>query len=226
MAARGAALLSVRRDPADAMKPEAALDLALVAASPLVLAGLRAGLTGRGGFEVVLEAHALEQARELGYGGARVVIADGLLPDDADADADAGPPHVVLADPAMPGSAIIAALLAGVSVLPQRTPIDAIGAAAVAAANGLVSSAPALWAEALRDAGRSVAGEPPEPLTPREQQVLVHMSEGLANREIARVLQISPHTAKYHVSQIIAKLQAGSRAHAVAKALRAGWVDA
>ncbi|MEO5843447.1 MAG: trypsin-like peptidase domain-containing protein [Caldimonas sp.] len=38
-------------------------------------------------------------------------------------------------------------------------------------------------------------------------------------------LGISAHTAKFHVAQIIAKLQA-QRAHAVAKALRAGFVDA
>jgi DNA-binding CsgD family transcriptional regulator len=38
-------------------------------------------------------------------------------------------------------------------------------------------------------------------------------------------LQISTHTAKFHVAQIISKLDANSRAHAVAKALRAGLVE-
>jgi hypothetical protein len=46
-----------------------------------------------------------------------------------------------------------------------------------------------------------------------------------SNKLIARRLGISAHTAKFHVAQIIAKLQAQSRAHAVAKALRAGFVD-
>ncbi len=64
-----------------------------------------------------------------------------------------------------------------------------------------------------------------ERLTPRERQVLAAMSNGLGNREIGGVLGISAHTAKFHVAQIIAKLQAQSRAHAVAKALRAGLVD-
>jgi DNA-binding CsgD family transcriptional regulator len=52
------------------------------------------------------------------------------------------------------------------------------------------------------------------------------MSHGLGNREIGGALGISAHTAKFHVAQIIAKLQAQSRAHAVAKALRAGFADA
>ena len=196
------------------------LDLALVAASPLVLAGLRAGLSDLGGFDVVLEAQTLEAARTLGYGGARVVIADALPP----VDSDAGPSLVVLGNASLRGSTIVAALGAGITLLPQRASIEAIGAAASAAAAGLVSSTAALWAQSWRDASRAEAAELPEPLTPREQQVLRHMSDGLANREIAEALQISPHTAKYHVGQIIAKLQASSRAHAVAKALRSGWV--
>ena len=47
----------------------------------------------------------------------------------------------------------------------------------------------------------------------RERQVLAAMSHGLGNREIGGALGISAHTAKFHVAQIIAKLQAQSRAH-------------
>jgi len=64
-----------------------------------------------------------------------------------------------------------------------------------------------------------------DPLTPREREVLWKMSLGLGNREIAQALHISAHTAKFHVGQIIAKLDASSRAHAVAKALRSGLVE-
>jgi DNA-binding CsgD family transcriptional regulator len=64
-----------------------------------------------------------------------------------------------------------------------------------------------------------------EPLTPREREVLAKITLGLGNREIADALQISTHTAKFHVAQIISKLDANSRAHAVAKALRAGLVE-
>ena len=75
-------------------------------------------------------------------------------------------------------------------------------------------------------ASSRAAARAPRLLTPRERQVLVEMSHGLGNREIGGALGISAHTAKFHVAQIIAKLDAQSRAHAVAKALRAGLVDA
>jgi two-component system nitrate/nitrite response regulator NarL len=63
-----------------------------------------------------------------------------------------------------------------------------------------------------------------EPLTPRELQVLKMLAAGLANKEIAGELGISDHTAKFHVAQILAKLDAGSRAEAVAIAIRQGLI--
>jgi DNA-binding NarL/FixJ family response regulator len=84
-----------------------------------------------------------------------------------------------------------------------------------------------LGADADERVGERRASSPGfDVLTPRERQVLAAMSNGLGNREIGGALGISAHTAKFHVAQIIAKLQAQSRAHAVAKALRAGFVDA
>jgi two-component system, NarL family, response regulator YdfI len=56
--------------------------------------------------------------------------------------------------------------------------------------------------------------------------VLEGLAQGLGNKAIAESLHISTHTAKFHVAQIIAKLDATSRAHAVAKALRAGLLEA
>lgn len=52
------------------------------------------------------------------------------------------------------------------------------------------------------------------------------LTQGLPNHGIARALSISTHTAKFHVAQILAKLQATSRAQAVAIALREGIVGA
>jgi DNA-binding NarL/FixJ family response regulator len=51
-------------------------------------------------------------------------------------------------------------------------------------------------------------GRPPHPdiLTPREWQVLALLREGLTNEQIARRLDISYATAKYHVAEIISKL--------------------
>ena len=56
--------------------------------------------------------------------------------------------------------------------------------------------------------------------TPREVQVLQLISEGLVNREIGKVLFLSEETVKSHVRHLLAKLQARSRAHAVAIGFR------
>jgi DNA-binding NarL/FixJ family response regulator len=60
------------------------------------------------------------------------------------------------------------------------------------------------------------------PLTSREREILELIAEGANNRRIAVRLAISRHTVKFHVASILAKLGAGSRAEAVALALRAG----
>ena len=59
-------------------------------------------------------------------------------------------------------------------------------------------------------------------LTAREREILELVAEGANNRVIAARLAISRHTVKFHVASILAKLGAGSRAEAVALALRAG----
>ncbi len=64
--------------------------------------------------------------------------------------------------------------------------------------------------------------EPGEALTPREQEVLRLVAEGLPNKSIARELGISEHTAKFHVGSLLAKLNAGSRTEAVMTATRRG----
>jgi DNA-binding NarL/FixJ family response regulator len=114
-------------------------------------------------------------------------------------------------------------------VLPRDASPEAIAAAATAARAGLVATPPRFAAEALRFervGERKALPAGVGALTRREREVLVAMSHGLGNREIGGALGISAHTAKFHVAQIIAKLQAQSRGHAVAKALRAGLVDA
>ena len=61
-----------------------------------------------------------------------------------------------------------------------------------------------------------------EPLTPREQQVLELLAEGLPNKAIAARLGISDQTVKFHVASIAAKLGATNRTEAVRLALRRG----
>jgi DNA-binding CsgD family transcriptional regulator len=59
-------------------------------------------------------------------------------------------------------------------------------------------------------------------LSAREQEVLSLLAEGASNKEIARQLGISVHTAKFHVGSVIDKLDATGRTDAVAHAARIG----
>ena len=60
--------------------------------------------------------------------------------------------------------------------------------------------------------------------TPREVEVLQLISDGLVNREIGVRLFLSEETVKSHVRHLLAKLQARSRAHAVAVGFRRGII--
>ncbi len=62
------------------------------------------------------------------------------------------------------------------------------------------------------------------PLTNREAQILTYIAEGNSNKQIAYILDISEQTIKNHVSSILRKLNANDRAHAVALAMRNGWL--
>jgi DNA-binding NarL/FixJ family response regulator len=57
-------------------------------------------------------------------------------------------------------------------------------------------------------------------LTQREREVLRLLADGHANEEIGRRLFISPETVRTHVRKAMAKLEAETRTHAVATALR------
>jgi DNA-binding NarL/FixJ family response regulator len=79
-------------------------------------------------------------------------------------------------------------------------------------ANGLADSSP-------------TPDEPnPAGLTARELEVLRLLSIGRSDREIADALFISRYTAMKHVSNILAKLEAGSRSEAAAISHRLGIV--
>jgi LuxR family maltose regulon positive regulatory protein len=65
----------------------------------------------------------------------------------------------------------------------------------------------------------------PEPLTPREEEVLGLMAAGLTNREIAEQLVVSPETVKKHTSNIYGKLGVSKRTEAVARARELDLLD-
>ncbi|MGQ9927660.1 MAG: response regulator [Chloroflexaceae bacterium] len=62
----------------------------------------------------------------------------------------------------------------------------------------------------------------PEPLTPRELDVLRLLAQGKTNAEIAGELALSRGTVKAYVEQIIAKLHVSSRTHAAVRAVEMG----
>lgn len=63
-----------------------------------------------------------------------------------------------------------------------------------------------------------------EKLTPKEQEVLLLLAEGLTNREIAEKLYISESTVKKHVSQVLAKLELTDRTKAAFYAYSQGLI--
>jgi DNA-binding NarL/FixJ family response regulator len=119
-----------------------------------------------------------------------------------------------MSDPALLGGQRASALLPASATAPQ-----------VVAAVGAV-----LQGLCVREAGAGLFAPQPaapgeyEPLTPREIEVYELIGKGLSNRDIAGVLGISAHTAKYHVAQILAKVGAATRAEAVGTGLRLGLI--
>ena len=73
---------------------------------------------------------------------------------------------------------------------------------------------------------RQGEGEPPddETLTPREQEVLTHIAEGLSNNEIADRLVISAKTVDRHRENLMRKLNLHNRVDLVKYALRKGLI--
>jgi len=83
----------------------------------------------------------------------------------------------------------------------------------------------------LRAAGYRIEREPERrsqpvrrTLSARERQVAELLVDGASNKVVARALDISVHTAKFHVTAILEKLSARNRADAVAIILREGLV--
>jgi two-component system nitrate/nitrite response regulator NarL len=218
------------------MAGEAALPLtstsvisaAIVATSPLIRAGLKAALE-EGGVRVTTSAETLDDLALAADAGCDVVVVD--MPPDGALKEQRSPGHgralVLLAD--LDNVDVGVWLADGVSLLPRSADGPTIRAAIVAAVAGLVAAPPELLEHALRHGPAPSAGVPhadftAADLTAREIEVLSKLASGCDNRAIAEALHISPHTAKFHVGQIIAKLGASSRTEAVAKALRARLV--
>jgi DNA-binding NarL/FixJ family response regulator len=91
-------------------------------------------------------------------------------------------------------------------------------------AGGLVALDPVLLSAGLLPVQPLDSALPTDDLTPREDDVLQLLAQGLTNKAIAHRLGITDHTVKFHVTAIISKFQAQSRTDAVVRATRAGLV--
>ena len=113
-------------------------------------------------------------------------------------------------------------------VLSLEAGSDELAAGIAAVAEGLWVGAPSLVEGVMRlpKSGDGLGEESlPEPLTAREKEVLQHMAEGLANKQIALLLNISEHTVKFHLSALYAKLGVASRTEAVKRGIELGLLS-
>ena len=165
---------------------------------------------------------------------------------EAMATAPALAPDLVLTDFALPGMDGVALVQALQILLPQArfallasrlSAFDARRALAVGVTSMLdKTTTPQELLAALQATGRgqrvfsprvadALAAPLPDPelgadLTPRERGLLALMARGMDNRGISTELRIAMPTVKFHVTNIMAKLQAGNRTTAVLKALQ------
>ena len=116
----------------------------------------------------------------------------------------------------------------GWALLSTDAPAAQLQAAVSAAAQGLIvfPTSAQSWLQERTPLTTAIAQRvgPEEPLTPREQEVLELVSQGLSNKLIARRLMISEHTVKFHLSSLSTKLGASTRTEAVRKGLNHGLI--
>ena len=65
----------------------------------------------------------------------------------------------------------------------------------------------------------------PSPLSEREREVIQLLVAGHRDRDIAKQLYISDRTVKFHVKNVLTKLQVKTRIQAVYAVAQAGWLD-
>jgi NarL family two-component system response regulator YdfI len=195
--------------------------LLIAASSAVVRAGLEALAASNPAIELAGAFADLSSVEELRPD----VILTALPVDELPLPADGiAPAIVLLSSQPQPAWTRDAFRLGVRAVLPRDASAAEILAAVDAAASGLAVVDPRDLEGLLAGTpGAAVAAEAPV-LTPREIEVLRMMAEGAANKAIAWKLHISEHTAKFHVASILNKLNASTRAEAVAIGIRKGLI--
>lgn len=201
----------------------------VAAPTPMMRAGLRAMLTS-GDIEVVGESASLGEVRIPSSGLDVLVVADPDLPEQAvrSVVGEGTMSVIALADDDRFAASLRTLPLRGWGIVPTDAPSAELQAAVQAASQGLVVLPLATGQRLLSQVSTTPVSLDSdtlqEPLTAREQEVLQLLSQGLSNKLIARRLNISEHTVKFHVSSIYTKLGASSRTDAVNRGARNGLI--
>lgn len=177
--------------------------VAILTRDPLVRAGLAAAIELRSDVVVVED----------------LAEANVALVDDVEMSDPPIPIVVLVADE----SAAAEAVNSGAEGVVLRTAEgSSLLAALVAVRHGLRVIDPVLARPSV--AVRTLQPDGIDRLTTRELEVLDLVADGLSNKRVAARLEISEHTAKFHVNSILAKLGASSRTEAVVIAARRGFL--
>ncbi|MGA5194760.1 response regulator [Streptomyces exfoliatus] len=137
-----------------------------------------------------------------------------------------GPPKVVVITTFENDDYVTAALGAGASgFVLKRLPVRQIAEAVRVVAAGEAILFPATLRRMVAARPRDSADAlPSAALTGREEETLRLMATGLSNPEIAQALTVSLETVKTHVGNVLTKLGAQNRTHAVVIAYESGLV--
>jgi DNA-binding NarL/FixJ family response regulator len=194
----------------------------------LIRQGLRRAFERADGFSVVADVATVSEARAMVQQlTPDVVVTDVRLPDGTglelarDLRADSPDLGIVVLTMYAGDEQLFAALEAGASAFVAK---DAPSDDVVAAARHASVAPRSFTAQDLAGAMQRRMTPTGPQLSPREQEILQLLAEGLGVTPIARRLYISESTAKTHVSKLYEKLGAANRAQAIMRAVQAGLI--